>query len=106
MEVPALQQIIQAKACNRAVVHMAKEKNLGIAICPAIVSKEHAQRYTNLFHHTVNKAMTRKRGQETVLNATEARQDAAALPFVKRNSKLLLFNPLSSAQLLKQALLQ
>jgi hypothetical protein len=85
---------------------MAIEKNLGIAICPDVVSKEHVQRYTNLFHHTVNKAMTCKHGQETVLNATEAIRMLLLCPFVKRNSKLLLFNPLSSAQLLKQALLQ
>ena len=50
-------------------VHMAKEKNLGIVICSAVVSKEHANWYTYLFHHTVNKAMNRKHGQETVLNA-------------------------------------
>jgi len=34
---------------TRAVAHMAKEKNLSIAICPAVVSKEHAQWYTIYF---------------------------------------------------------
>jgi hypothetical protein len=55
--------LFKPKHTTRAVTHMAKEKNLGITICPAVVSKEHAQRYTNLFHHTVNKAMNHKHGQ-------------------------------------------
>jgi hypothetical protein len=66
---------------------MAKEKNLRIVICPAVVSKEHVQRYTNLFHHTVNKAMNCKHCQESVLNAAEARQDAAALSLCEKKLK-------------------
>ena len=65
-------KLFKPKHTTRAVAHMTKEKNLGIAICPAVVSKEHAQRCTNLFHHTVNKAMNRKRSQQTVLNTAEA----------------------------------
>ena len=57
-------KLFKPKQTTRAGAHMAKEKNLGIAICPSIVSKEHAQHYTNLFHHTVNKAMNHKRGQK------------------------------------------
>jgi hypothetical protein len=37
-------KLFKPKQATRAVAHMAKEKNLGIAICPAVVSKEHAQR--------------------------------------------------------------
>ncbi len=83
-------KLFKPKHATRAVVHMAKEKNLGIAICSAVVSKEHAQRYTDLFHHTVNKAMNRKRGQETVLNAAEVRQDAAAFTLCQKKLKTTL----------------
>ncbi len=62
-------KLFKPKHTTRAVMYMAKEKNLDIAICFAVVSKEYAQWYTDLFHHTVNKAMNCKCGQETVLNA-------------------------------------
>ena len=77
-------KLFKPKHATRAVAHMAKEKNLGIAIYSAVVSKEHAQWYTDLFHHTVNKAMNCKPGRETVLNAAEVRQDAAAFSLCKK----------------------
>jgi hypothetical protein len=80
-------KLFKPKHAIRAAAHMAKEKNLGIAICPAVVSKEHAQQYTNLFHCTVNKAIKHKRGQEAVLNAAEARQDAAVLSLCEKKFK-------------------
>jgi hypothetical protein len=45
-------KFFKPKHATRAVSHMAKEKNFVIVICPAVVSKEHAQQYTNMFHHT------------------------------------------------------
>lgn len=83
-------KLFKPKHATRAVAHMAKEKNLGIAVCSASTPKEHSQRYTDLFHRTVNKAINRKRGQETVLNVAEARQDVAAFSLCEKKLKTTL----------------
>ena len=83
-------KLFKPKHATRAVAHMAKEKNLGIAVCSASTPKEHSQLYTDLFHITVNKAINRNRGQETVLNVAEARQDVAAFSLCEKKLKTTL----------------
>jgi len=83
-------KLFKPKHARRAITHMVKENNLGIAICSAVVSKEHSPQYINLFHHTVNKAMNHKHGQETVLNAAKVHQDATAFTLCQKKLKTTL----------------